>query len=129
MKTVKLIGSIALMSILSACAGGKDSDKNKNAGVQTNGTCSQELVDVSNNLINSIEAFQQAYLHNPNNQEELASRAQASVEACRKMFPRYEGVTCKAEFRGKVVELKTNEIKEYCVAIEEVAARRSRTAQ
>ncbi|WP_374076684.1 hypothetical protein [Bdellovibrio bacteriovorus] len=118
MKTAKIIGSIALMSILSACAGENDSNKGTNtSGVTSEGDCSQEIIDVSNDLLDAMQGLEVAM--RADNPQEAVERAKVVRKACNRIFPRYEGVTCRAELDGEIVDLKTNDVKQYCTRVKE----------
>ncbi|MEK2643745.1 hypothetical protein [Bdellovibrio sp. BCCA] len=121
MKNTKLILSIVLMSALSACAGKKNSDEGVNGGVVTaDGRCTDEIIDVSNSFLRAMRSLKLAQETLPDNAELIVNRAIEVRDACDRMFPKYEGVSCKAESQGRVVDLRTDDVKEYCATIKEI---------
>ncbi|WP_413943742.1 hypothetical protein [Bdellovibrio sp. HCB-162] len=121
MKNTKLVLSIVLMAALSACAGKKNSDEGVNGGVVTeDGRCTSEILDVSNNMLRAMNALRQAQEQVPRNVELIVNRAIEVRDACDRMLPKYAGVSCKAESQGKVVDLRTDDVKEYCATIKEI---------
>ncbi|WP_374034159.1 hypothetical protein ACES2I_16595 [Bdellovibrio bacteriovorus] len=120
MKTIQLLSTALVMTMLTACAGGGGSDDGnaKANSVDANGYCTQEFVTNYNNVLLEFNHLQ-ILLGGIPNEDRILAQMKAAHGACKKLFPQHEDVTCKAEVKYEITDISSNTFKEGCKKTEE----------
>lgn len=125
MKTTKLLMAAALMTMLSACAGGGGSDSKDSAKAQSvdaDGNCTQEFLTKYNAVVLEFSHLQVLLAGYPDEQR-ILQQMKATNAACKKVFPTYAGVTCKAEVQHEIQQISTDSFKEGCQMLKDGMAK------
>ncbi|AFY03097.1 hypothetical protein Bdt_3422 [Bdellovibrio bacteriovorus str. Tiberius] len=111
--------------MLTACAGGGGSDSKADAkaqAVDADGNCTQEFVSKYNTVVLEFSHLQMLLGGYPNEQR-ILEQMKATNAACKKVFPAYAGVTCKAEVQNEIQQISSDTYKEGCQMLKEGMAK------
>ncbi|MFV8248871.1 hypothetical protein [Bdellovibrio bacteriovorus] len=125
MKTIQLLSTVLVMSMLTACAGGGGSDSKDSAKAQSvdaDGNCTAEYLTLYNDVALEFANLQTLVGGVPN-KELIVNQMRATHAACKKLFPKYAGVTCKAELQNQVQEIGSDIYKDGCKLLKETLAK------
>ncbi len=107
MKTIKFLGLATVLStFLSACNGGTVS-------TTSDGNCSSDFIFSYNNIILEASTLKN-YINWKRSDSEIFHQAQVLKNACEKVYPKHENVSCKAEVDHKEVMISSNDQKPKC---------------
>ncbi|MFV8257317.1 hypothetical protein ACNQKP_05915 [Bdellovibrio bacteriovorus] len=125
MKTIQLLSAVLVMSMLTACAGGGGSDSKDSAKAQSvdaNGYCTADYLTLYNDVAIAFVQLQ-TLLNGIPNEQLVLNQMKATNAACKRLFPKYADVTCKAELQNQVQEIGSGIYKEGCQMLKEGMAR------
>ncbi|MFV3408110.1 hypothetical protein ACNH6C_05865 [Bdellovibrio bacteriovorus] len=125
MKTIQLLSAVLVMSMLTACAGGGGSDSKDSAKAQSvdaNGYCTQEYLTLYNDVALEF-AHLQSMLGGIPNEQLILNQMKETNASCKRLFPKYADVTCKAELQNQVQEIGSGIYKEGCQMLKEGMAK------
>nr|BFD68585.1 hypothetical protein HAGR004_36070 [Bdellovibrio sp. HAGR004] len=125
--TIKLLGVLAALMALSACAGGGGGGADVhtapvkqvgNASVDAAGNCSDDYVSKYNDIVRESERLDgMVAIGAP--YSIVIERVQAVHNACLRFFQKHDNVSCKAEIDGEEISVKSSKAKPVCNKIKE----------
>ncbi|WP_347359574.1 hypothetical protein [Bdellovibrio sp.] len=122
--TIKLLGAMAAMMALSACAGGKGGADvhtvpTQNVSVDAAGNCSPDYVSKYNDMIYEARLLEtQASMATSPTQ--VIGQLKALDLACQRFFAKHDNVSCKAELDGRTSTIKSSNPKPACNKAKEI---------